>query len=179
VWAHIRDAAEQTLHIPYVDRLGTLKFRAYASPYDRARFVDGTNLIDLGTIVQASGLYSVVQVRNLVGEGDDLIERRLTPTPSYGAVTYTRNDATPDSDAWADAVLSDRSIQSVQWIPGDIYPLTAEDVDYFALLESMERLSVAHLGADPPVSITGIIVGGEFRRRCRSSMTSTIRANSC
>jgi hypothetical protein len=77
-------------------------------------------------------------------------------------VTYTR-DVTPDDEAWAAAVLADRSLQTVQWVPGEIYPLTAEDVEYFALLESMERLDVFHDDTDPPVAITGNIIGGEFR----------------
>jgi hypothetical protein len=162
VWRHIHDAGEQVLHIPYVDRLGTLRFREWSAPYDRGRSVDSTQLIDLGVIVQTRGLYSVVQVRNLVGEGDDIIERSLTPTPSYGKVTYLRNDATPDSDAWADAVLADRGLQTLQYIPGDIYPLTADAVGYFATLEAIERFGVSHPQADPAVGITGIIVGGSI-----------------
>lgn len=161
-WRHIADAAEQTLHVAYIDRIGTLRFRAWASPYDRNRGVDGTNLVDLGVIVQTRGLYSVIQVQQTVGDGGLLIERRLTPTPRYGAVTYKRSDPTPDADDWAAAVLADRSLQTVQWLPGLIYPLTADDVEYFATLEAMERFGVDHATAVPPVDITGIIVGGEF-----------------
>jgi hypothetical protein len=78
-------------------------------------------------------------------------------------VTYTRSDPTLDAGAWADAVLADRAVQTVQWIPGEIYPLTADDVEYFATLEAMERLGVENLAADPPVSVSGIIIGGTFR----------------
>ncbi len=161
VWRHVSDAAEQTLHLAYVDRYGTLRFRAWASPYDRGRFVDGTNLIDLGTIVQTAGLYSVIQARDEITE---LIEeRRITPPPQYGRVTYTRDELTPDAGAWAAAVLADRALQGLQWVPGEIYPITANDVEYFALLESMEQLEVFHEDGVPPVAITGNIIGGEFR----------------
>lgn len=163
VWRHIADAAEQVLHIPYVDKIGTLMFRPWASPYDRGRGVDATQLVDLGTIVQTSGLYSVVRAF----DGVDTIERRLTPTPRYGAVTYERSDETPDADTWAEAVLADRGLQSVQWIPGEIYPLTADDVEYFATLEAMERFGVENAYTTPGVDITGIIVGGEFRVRAK------------
>jgi PKD repeat protein len=163
VWSVIRDAAEQVLHVAYVDRIGTVRFRAWASPYDRARFVDDTELIDLGTIVQTQGLYSVVQAQQTVADGGLLIERRLTPTPRYGAVTFTRSDETPDADAWAAAVLADRSLQTVQWLPGDIYPLDADAVEYFATLEAMERFNVEDNAVDPRVDVLGIIVGGEIR----------------
>ncbi len=163
VWRHVADAAQQVLHVPYLDNVGTLHFRAWASPYDRARGVDSTELVDLGTLVSTSGLYSVINVQQTVGDGDALLQRRLTPTPRYGSVTYSRTDATPDADDWAAAVLADRSLQTVQWIPGAIYPLTADDVEYFATLESMERFGVDFIEAAPPVDITGIIVGGTFR----------------
>jgi hypothetical protein len=162
VWRHISDAAQSVLHIAYIDRLGTVKFRPWDSPYDRGRSVDDAMLIDLGTIVSTQGLYSVVQAQQTVGDGGDLIERRLTPTPRYGAIVYTRSEETPDADAWADAVLADRSLQGIQWIPGEIFPLSADDVEYFATLEGMERLGVRDAAADPPVDITGIIVGGSF-----------------
>lgn len=160
VWRHIADAAEQVLHIAYVDRIGTLHFRPWADPYDRGRGVDETNLVDLGTQIDAAGLFSVVQARDEITE--DIVERRLTPTPKYGRVTYTRDELTPDAAGWTDAVLADRSLQTVQWIPGMIWPLTADDVEYFATLEAVEVFGVRHLATDPVVDITGIIVGGEI-----------------
>ncbi len=162
VWRHVQDAAQQVLHVPFLDNVGTLHFRAWASPYDRNRGVDATNLVDLGAIVETAGLYSVVRALQTVGDGGMVIERRLTPTPRYGPVTYERTEATPDADDWAAAVLADRSLQSVQWIPGAIYPITADDVEYFATLESMERFGVDDAYAVPAVDIVGIIVGGEF-----------------
>lgn len=162
VWRHIADAAEQTLHIAYVDRLGVVRFRPWSAPYDRGRGVDETQLVNLGTVVATRGLYSVVQAQQTVADGDALIERRLTPTPRYGAVVYKRSDPTPDADAWAAAVLADRSLQTVQWIPGAIFPLDANAVEYFATLEAMERFGVDDAAADPPVDVTGIIVGGSI-----------------
>lgn len=161
VWRHIADAAQQALHIAYIDRIGTVRFRPWASPYDRGRGVDETQLVDLGTEVSSAGLYSVIRARDEITE--DLLERRLTPTPYYGPVTYTRDDLTPDADGWADAVLADRSLQTVQWIPGEIYPLDADAVEYFATLEALELFSVSHANTDPAVSILGTIVGGDFR----------------
>lgn len=160
VWRHIADAAEQTLQMAYVDRLGTLQFRPWATPYDRARGVDERNLVDLGTQVDLAGLYSVVQAIDSITE--TVVERRLTPTPKWGAVTYSRDELTIDAGDWAAAVLADRSLQTVQWIPGMIWPLTADDVEYFATLEAVERLAVDHRDTDPEVNITGIIVGGEI-----------------
>jgi PKD repeat protein len=160
VWRHIADAAQQVLHLPYVDRVGTLRFRPWATPYDRARGVDERQLVDLGTLVTTAGLYSVVRAQQTVGDGGLVIERRSTPVPRYGPVTYERSDATPDADDWAEAVLADRSLQTVQWIPGEIFPLDAEAVESFATLEAMERFGVDHSMADPPVDITGVIVGG-------------------
>jgi hypothetical protein len=163
VWRHIADAAQQVLHMPFVDRTGTLRFRPWATPYDRGRGVDDTQLVDLGTLVTTAGLYSVVRAQQTVGDGGLVIERRSTPVPRYGPVTYERSDATPDAGAWADAVLADRSLQTVQWIPGAIFPLTADDVEYFATLEAMERFGVDDDAATPPVDVTGVIVGGEIR----------------
>lgn len=165
VWRHLADAGQQTLHIAYVDRIGTVKFRPWATPYDRARGVDASQLVDLGTVVSTAGLYSVVQADETDADGGDTIERRLTPTPQYGSVVYHRAEETLDPDAWADAVLADRSLQTVQWIPGQIYPLSATAVEYFATLEAIERFEVEHAYTDPAVDITGIIVGGEIRVR--------------
>lgn len=162
VWRHVADAAQQTLHIPFVDRIGTLRFRPWATPYDRGRGVAADQLVNLMTVVASRGLYSVVQARQTVADGGDLIERRLTPVPRYGAVTFTRDDATPDAGAWADAVLADRALQTLQWIPGQIYPLDADAVESFATLEAIERFGVEHAFTTPGVAVTGIIVGGQI-----------------
>lgn len=160
-WRHIADAAEQTLHVPWIDRVGTLRFRAWASPYDRGRSTTATEMVELGNIAGSRGLYSVVQARD--EDTELIVERRRTPLPKWGSRTYTRDDLTPDAGTWADAVLADRSLQALQWLPGEIFPLSSVSTRRYAEIEGMERLGITHAFTDPAINLTGIVVGGRLR----------------
>lgn len=162
VWQWITDAAQEVLHIPIVDRLGTVTFRPWAVPLARGRTVDATELIDLGVVTDYSGMYSVVQARF---DATTIIERALTPPPAFGARTYTRDEITIDAADWADAVLADRAFPILRWQPGDIYPLTANSVERFASVEAVERIGISDLYTDPAVIVDGIVVGGSINIR--------------
>lgn len=159
-WQWIQDAAEQVLHIPYIDRIGRLGFRAWASPLARARDLTATELIDLVSLVQYDGLYSVVTA--LDDDGVTIVQRASTPPPRYGARTYVRNSATPNVEDWLEAVLADRVSSGRRWLPGTVYPLTADSVEKYATLEAVELLSLSHLFTTPPVAADVIIVGGRI-----------------
>lgn len=158
-WEWIRDAAEQVLHIAYVDRLGRLGFRPYASPLARGRTLDATELVGLASIAQYNGLYSVI--RALDEDGINITERVLPP-PRYGLRVYERTSTTIDSGAWADAVLADRSFSALRWIPGTVYPLTAASVEAFSTIEAVELVGLTHAYTDPSVLANLIVVGGEI-----------------
>lgn len=159
-WAWIRDAAEAVLHIPYIDRIGRLGFRPWASPLARARDLTATEMIDLQSVIEYRGQYSVVQA---LDDMDTLQERASTPPPRYGARTYTRDTPTPDAEGWADAVLADRVKSALRWVPGTIYPLTADSVEKYATIEAVEVISLSHLFTSPAVASDIIVVGGEIR----------------
>ena len=169
-WQWISDAAESVLHIPYIDRLGRLGFRAWSSPLARARDLTGTNLIGLRSLVQYDGLFSVVQA--LDPTGVTLTERRATPPPRYGARVYTRNSATPNVDDWLDAVLSDRLRSGTRWLPGTVYPLSADDVEKFATIEAVELVSLSNLYTDPIVAEDIIVVGGRVQLTAKRDDTA-------
>lgn len=164
-WQWIADAAQEVLHIPIVDRLGVLTFRPWAVPLYRGRGITSAELVDLQVITDYAGMYSVVQAREDV---DTVIERRLTPPPRYGARTITRDEITIDPDLWAEAVLTDRSFPALRWIPGNVRPLTAVRVEQLATIEAVERIGLAATEQDPPVSIAGVVVGGEIAIRGRA-----------
>ncbi len=159
VWQWITDAAEQTMHVAYIDNVGRLGFRAWASPLARGRTLDATNLIGLASLTQWNGLYSVVRAY----DGATMQERALTPPPRYGARIYERSDATIDAETWAEAVLADRAFSALRWVPGELYPLTADDVEHFATIEAVELVGLSHGYTDPEVLANLIIVGGEIR----------------
>lgn len=164
-WAHILDAGEQVFYMPYIDRLDTLQFRAWAAPYYRGRELHESELLDLEAIVDHDGLYSVVQVQETVADGDDLLERRFTPTPAYGARVYRRTEATPDANAWATTFLTDRALGGRRWIPGQLYPLSAASVQYFATIEMLELIAIRHPSASPAVDTGAKVLGGVINVR--------------
>jgi PKD repeat protein len=161
-WEWIKDAAQEVLHIPYIDRYGTLCFRPWATPLARGRSVDSPELVGLQVVTDYSGNYSVVQARF---DATTITERALTPPPRYGARTYLRDEITIDEGAWADAVLADRGLPSLRWLPGDIRPDTADSTERIATLEAVERIGMSVTEQDPNVFVTGIIVGGEIMVR--------------
>lgn len=166
-WAWIADAAQQVLYVPYFDEHDRLGFRPWSSPLARGRAFGSDELVDLQDIASHAGRYSVVQVRDDTGGGGAIIERALTPTPSYGTPTYLRDDPTPNAADWADAVLADRSLGSLRWVPGDLYPSTAEAVERMASMQAIELVTLSVDEAVPPVVVSAIIVGGSFRARGR------------
>lgn len=161
-WEWITDAAQSVLHVPVIDARGRLGFRAWASPLARGRGLASPELIDLQAISSFSGLYSIVRVRDDSGAGGTILERALTPTPAYGKRTVTRDEQTPNADAWAAAVLADRSYPSLRWVPGDVRPLTALSVEQLATIEAVELVSLTVLEAEPDVAASAIVVGGEI-----------------
>jgi hypothetical protein len=161
-WEWIADAAESVLWTAYLTNVGRLGFRPWATPLDRARVLGSPNLVGLQSIVQHDALYSIVQAQQTVADGDALITRELTPKPRYGARTFTRDGRTPDASDWAFAVLNDRSKAGLRWVPGEVYPLTAADVTYFAEIEAVETVGLYYPEADPAVIQEVIVVGGRI-----------------
>lgn len=161
-WEWIADAAESVLWIPYVTNVNQVGFRQYLDPLDRARELASPNLVGLQSIVAHNGLYSIVRALQAPGDGGAVITREITPKPRYGARVYERTDVTPDAGNWAMAVLSDRGGAGLRWVPGEVYPLTAADVNYFAELEAIERVSIYYPEADPAIVESIIVVGGEI-----------------
>ena len=162
-WDWITDAAEQCHYIPIVNRAtGILEFRPWAAPLSRGRSIDSPNLVDLQVISEYRGLYSVVQALDDGTPPGTIIERALTPPPRYGARTFTRSDPTLDAGDWAAIVLADRALPGLRWIPGTVYPLSADDVEYFAGIQAVELVSMSVVEDDPPVAAAAIIVGGQL-----------------
>jgi len=114
-------------------------------------------------IATYQGLYSVVQAADDTLPDAVIVERALTPTPKYGKRTFTRSDPTLDAGDWAQEVLDDRAFPGLQWVPGDVYPLDANAVEYYATLEAGELVSLLHEFTEPAVIQSLMIVGGEIR----------------
>jgi PKD repeat protein len=158
-WDWIKDAAQETLHIPIIGNTGTVSFRPWASPLARGRALSSPELIDLQVVVDYSGNFSVVQARE---DDTTVVERRITPPPRYGARTFTRDEDTLDPGAWADAVLADRALPTLLWKPGDLRPLTAVSAELLATIQAVELVSISYPEADPPIFASGIVVGGSI-----------------
>jgi hypothetical protein len=79
-----------------------------------------------------------------------------------------RREPTIDADAWATAVLAERSWPGVQYIPGTVHCFTAADVDYFGTIEKMERVTITVPGA---VSVQGRVLGTEVFVEHKGSAT--------
>jgi PKD repeat protein len=157
-WDWIADAAEQCLAIPYIDRIGRLGFRTWSTPLHRARELASPNLVNLQSIQTYQGLYSRVQAEDALG----IETRALTPPPAYGKRTYVRDELVLDAGEWAQAVLEDRALPRIRWVPADVFPLTADDVEYFATIEAVELVSIRVDEESPAVLADAIIVGGEI-----------------
>jgi PKD repeat protein len=168
VWQWISDAAAQVLHIPFINRTGELEFREWAKPRDFGKGRDvgkslaSPNLVGLGSVIFVNGTYSVVTV--LDEDGVTVRTAEITPKPYYGAVTYDGRLTlpTPNAQDWAQTVLDDRAVAGLRWVPGEVFPLTANDVRYFAEIEPVERVSIDYPEASPQISATGIVVGGQI-----------------
>lgn len=161
-WEWIVDAAESVLHVPIITNVGHLGFRAWAEPLDRARRLASPNLVGLQSIIAHNGLYSVVTALQSPGDGGAVMTRELTPKPRYGARQYDRDAVTPNAGDWAMAVLTDRAQAGLRWVPGEVYPLTADDVNLFGSIEQLERVGLYYPEADPAVVQDVVIVGGRI-----------------
>lgn len=158
-WAHIRDAAEQALYVPWVDRIGVLRFRDWDTPLIRGRTLAAPELVDLRSIVDYQGVYTVI--RALDADDDTVYERRLTPvSPRIGHRTYERTKATPDAAAWAERVLADRAGSGIRWLPGAVLPLTAASVHELALIEAVELVYLSDTYTAPAVAAVMRVLGG-------------------
>jgi hypothetical protein len=167
VWEVIRKGCEEVLWVPFVTSDAGIGLRAWGLPLDRGREISAPNLEDLTSVINEDGVYSVARVQ--VSDPDlDPIEREASPLPRYGRRVYDRREPTIDAEAWATAVLAERSWPGVQYIPGTIHCFSAADVDYFGTLETMERVTITVPGA---VSVQGRILGGEMWVEHRGSAT--------
>lgn len=160
VWDHILDAAQAVLWQPTVSNDARLGFRQYSDPIYRGRELASPNLIDLLSIVDTAGLVSEVHVQQTVADGGVLISRSITPPPYFGVRIMERTEETPNADDWADAVLNDRATSGVRWVPGQVYPLTADDVEYFATILPMELVALLDPDTIPVVDASAVILGG-------------------
>jgi hypothetical protein len=159
VWDVIREAAREVLWIVFEDSAGTLQARPYGNPIDRGREITYTNLEDLEASSSEDGIYSVVRVLNATGSA--VVELVSTPLPRYGRLPYTDREQirTIDPSGWAAAILADRAWPGVTWTPGIVWCWDANEVEYFASLEIMERVGVVVPGK---VDITGRLLGMEL-----------------
>lgn len=160
VWQHILDAAQSVLWMPFVTRDNDLHFRSYSVPVNAGKALASPNLVDLQSIVDTAGLYSEVHVQQTVADGGAVITRAITPPPWFGRRIFERTEETPDSDTWADTVLADRSLNTLRWAPGDVVPFTADQVEYFAVLQPVELVALQMTETSPTIDASAIILGG-------------------
>ena len=146
------------LYVPFIMADGSLGVRDWGVPWDRSREITAAHLEDLEAVSHEDGLYSVARVQ---GSDPDLppIERETAPLPRYGLRVIERTELTVDPEGWADAVLADRGWPGVRYDPGTIWCFTAEDVNYFGSMLTMERVTLTVPAA---VQVTGRILGGEL-----------------
>lgn len=160
-WDVITHAALEVLHIASINRLGELTFRAWDNPVRAGYELTSPELVDLEAWTDDVGLYSVVRV--LDDDTSTVIERRATPTPSYGERVYERTEATIHGGTWADAILADRRDQSLRFIPGDVRPLDAPSVRELVRRQVMEDITLRVPEAEPDVAVEARILGIRFR----------------
>jgi PKD repeat protein len=158
-WQTIQEAAQQVLHVPFIDRVGILRFRPYRSPLKRGLEFASPELTDIITIQQVSGLFSVVRAQQTAADGGLVIERRVVPTPRYGERVTQRTDPTPKAAAWAEAVLLDRQSQTVR-SAGTVRPLDAKSLETLALVQTGEFVQMVDVEATPPIQSGASVLGG-------------------
>ncbi len=156
VWAIITEAALGCLQMPYIDRFGSLRFRAWDNILDRGTTLTTAEMVDLSAISTDTGLYSKVEV--LEAAGTNYQTRATTPPPDYGIVTYRRSVPTVDAGNWAARVLADRTDAGIRWIPGDIHTDDAERLEHLLITDMLERVVI---DADTPLAGAMVVVGGE------------------
>lgn len=162
-WEHIAKAGEEVLWVVYENAAGTLEVRPWGGPLDRGSEITYESLEDLESTSSEDGVYSVVYVTD---DTSVELERVASPLPRYGRRPYTRSETTIDADAWATAVLADRSWPGVVWTPGTVWCFTQADVDFMASLELMERVAIVVPGV---IEVTGRLLGMELWVEARTN----------
>jgi hypothetical protein len=157
VWSIITEAALACLQMPYIDRTGALRFRSWDNILDRSTILTTAEMVDLSAISSDAGLYSKVEV--LDADGGFMHVRALTPPPTYGIVTYTRNVPTINAANWADQVLADRSAPATRWIPGNIFVEDAERLETLLTTDMLERVT---MDADTPLTGAMVVMGADI-----------------
>ena len=162
-WDWLKESCQQVLYQPYIDRHNQLGFREYLAPLIRVTELTDADMTALASIVNYQSNYSVVTA------GAET--RALTPTPIYGKRTFKR-DTTPDDATWAQAVLDDRSLTSLRWIPGETYTTTPLRSHELADVRAVEVITLRNDSTDPPVLADVIVLGGQIRISARSMDTA-------
>jgi hypothetical protein len=97
----------------------------------------------------------------------------------YGIVPFERTRPVPGAEAWAQAVVDDRSNDAVGRLRiGTLRPRTEAEV--LAITETLQHMAtVVHVFVDsvsPPVAIDAVIVGGAIEVNTRSGWSARLVA---
>lgn len=160
-WDIIRESAREVHHIPLIDNVTRLGFRAWDSPLDRNGVIGSPEMIELVPFISADSLYSVVQVNDATAMTE--VERRITPLPRYGERVHRRTLATINGGDWADRVLEDRAQSGLRWRPGALFPIDADSVEYLANIDINEFLTIDYPEASPDVEVRVRVLGARLR----------------
>lgn len=154
LWSAISAAAIDALHYAWVGPDLLIHFRSHGDPIDYGLTLglDGIPLLEVIGQSTADGIVNDVLARGTTGtiyhvSNPDSIAR-------FGRKTIDRSTRrVPDPVAWADRVLADRAWASLEYLPSQIIPATAEQLIDLVNMGGMSSVRIRTDLTDPPISV--------------------------
>src|SRR5262245_9116077 len=166
VWALIRDAAFDALHLAYVDPSGVLSFAPFGAPFDRGLVIGdgGICLEELETVADDQSVYTDVTD----AAGPIVASGRRDPR----MLSVDRRE--PAGAAWAAAIVADRASGAVQYAPTVIRPETVAELSALAAVRGCDKVRL-RLTLPPALDVRGRVLGETLRAPAGGSWSAGIR----
>lgn len=161
-WAAMGTSAYDALHMMWIDRLGTLRFRSFGSPVDNGLQVGGDGGIPIATVKPSATIQNVYTTIRAFDDGAPtvpVVKTNDVAVQLYGIIPLTREKPVPDADFWATNVLADRSGSSLQYETGTLYPRTFDELMSLITADLIDSVHIVVDDVVPPLDLSARLLG--------------------
>lgn len=169
IWQQFVDMTENGLYFAYIDRNNYLRFRSLLSPYSYGSItldLTGPQVIDFASTINAAGVYNYI-----VNFGKTNYVQDRPSVDNWGQKMYqmarawlpqTNQWMPPNDTEWMTLVLRDRSRPSLDVMPLQVWPATAQELKNIINLQAMDLVRMDFNAVDPPIELGGRLMGGQI-----------------
>jgi hypothetical protein len=164
VWKAISEAATDALNFAWIGPDLVMRFRAHDNPRDAGLTLGlgGIPLAEMLGVSTADGIINDVISRAPTGpvytvSAPESIRR-------FGRHTLDRSTRrVPDNVNWADKVLADRALASLEYIPGAVYPTSEAQLRSLVAMGGIDLVRIRTDLTNPPISADTRAIGLQLK----------------